>query len=103
MENTLLLSFLSLLVGIVVGLTGVGGASLITPMLIFVFNVPPAIAVSSDVVAATLMKAIGGFKHWQQQTLNLQVVKWLTLGSVPGALTGVGILSLLRQNAGIIT
>ena len=101
MENTLLLSFLSMLVGIIVGLTGVGGASLITPMLIFVFQVPPAIAVSSDVLAATLMKAIGGFKHWQQQTLNLQVVKWLTFGSVPGALTGVGILSLLKQNGSI--
>ncbi len=77
--NYLLLPLLSFLVGIIVGLTGVGGASFITPMLIFVFQVPPSIAVSSDVVAATLMKVIGGFKHWQQQTLDLQVVKWLAL------------------------
>lgn len=96
----LLLPFLSFLVGIIVGLTGVGGASLITPMLIFVFQVPPSIAVSSDVVAATLMKVIGGFKHWQQQTLDLQVVKWLALGSVPGSLTGVAILHLIK-NTGI--
>lgn len=82
--NYLLLPSLSFLVGIIVGLTGIGGASLITPMLIFIFQVPPAIAVSSDVVAATLMKVVGGFKHWQQQTLDLRVVKWLTLGSVPG-------------------
>ncbi|AFZ16077.1 sulfite exporter TauE/SafE family protein [Allocoleopsis franciscana] len=93
----LLLPFLSFLVGIVVGLTGVGGASLITPMLIFLFQVPPSIAVSSDVVAATLMKVIGGVKHWRQQTLDLQVVKWLALGSVPGSLTGVGILYLLKH------
>ena len=80
-----------------VGLTGVGGASLITPMLIFIFQVPPSIAVSSDVVAATLMKVIGGVKHWQQKTLDLQVVKWLALGSVPGSLTGVGILYLIKR------
>jgi len=95
--NYLLLPFLSFIVGIIVGLTGVGGASLITPMLIFVFQVPPSIAVSSDVVAATLMKVIGGFKHWQQKTLDLQVVTWLALGSVPGSLTGVGILYLIKR------
>lgn len=96
--NYLLLPLLSFFVGIVVGLTGVGGASLITPMLIFVFQVPVASAVSSDVVAATLMKVVGGFKHWQQQTLDLQVVKWLAFGSVPGSLLGVGILHLLKQS-----
>lgn len=95
--NYLLLPFLSFFVGIIVGLTGVGGASLITPMLIFIFQVPPSIAVSSDVVAATLMKVIGGWKHWQQQTLDLQVVKWLALGSVPGSLMGVGILYVIKR------
>ena len=95
--NYFLLPLLSFFVGIIVGLTGVGGASLITPMLIFVFQVPPSVAVSSDVVAATLMKVIGGFKHWQQKTLDLHVVKWLALGSVPGSLTGVWILHLIRQ------
>lgn len=90
--NHLLLSSLSFIVGIIVGLTGVGGASLITPMLIFVFQVPASVAVSSDVVAATLMKSVGGIKHWRQETLDLQVVKWLAFGSVPGSLIGVGIL-----------
>lgn len=94
----LLLPFFSFVVGIVVGLTGIGGASLITPMLIFVFQVPPAIAVSSDVVAATLMKVVGSIKHWQQQTLDVEVVKWLALGSVPGSLFGVAILHLIKQN-----
>lgn len=96
-----LLPLLSFVVGIIVGLTGIGGASLITPMLIFVFQVPPSIAVSSDVVAATLMKVVGGIKHYQQKTLDLQVVKWLVLGSVPGALTGVGILHLLRSSEAV--
>jgi uncharacterized membrane protein YfcA len=93
----LLLPFLSFFVGIIVGLTGVGGASLITPMLIFLFQVPPSVAVSSDILAATLMKVIGSFKHWQQQTLDLQVVTWLALGSVPGSLTGVAILHLIKN------
>lgn len=94
----LLLPFLSFLVGIVVGLTGIGGASLITPMLIFVFQVPASVAVSSDVVSATLMKVVGGVQHWRQQTLDPQIVKWLTLGSVPGALAGVGVLHEMRQS-----
>ncbi len=97
----LLLSSLSFVVGIVVGLTGIGGASLITPMLIFVFQVPASIAVSSDVVAATLMKVVGGFKHWRQQTVDLQAVKWLALGSVPGSLAGVGLLHVLRHSNAI--
>jgi uncharacterized protein len=97
--NYLLLPFLSFLVGIIVGLTGVGGASLITPMLIFIFQVPPSIAVSTDILAATLMKVIGGFKHWKQQTLDLQIVTWLALGSVPGSLTGVAILHLIKNTA----
>lgn len=92
----LLLPILSFAVGIIVGLTGVGGASLLTPMLILVFHVPASVAVSSDVVAATLMKVVGGYKHWKQQTLDPQIVKWLALGSVPGSLTGVGILYLIR-------
>jgi uncharacterized protein len=93
----LLLSSLSFVVGIIVGLTGIGGASLITPMLIFVFQVPASVAVSSDVVAATLMKVVGGIKHWRQQTVDVQAVKWLALGSVPGALVGVGILHYIRR------
>lgn len=93
----LLLPFLSFLVGIIVGLTGIGGASLITPMLIFIFQVPPSIAVSSDVVAATLMKVVGSVKHWQQETLDKEVVKWLALGSVPGSLSGVAILHFIKR------
>ena len=90
--NYLLLTGFSFIVGTVVGLTGIGGASLITPMLIFVFNVPAAIAVGSDIVAATMMKAVAGVSHWRQDTLDFQVVKWLAFGSVPGALLGVAIL-----------
>lgn len=97
MMDYVLLPCLSFGVGIIVGLTGIGGASLITPMLIFVFHVPASVAVSSDVVAATLMKVVGGVKHWRQHTLDRAIVQWLALGSVPGSLCGVGILHLIRQ------
>ena len=102
MMNYWLLSGLSFGVGIVVGLTGIGGASLITPMLIMVFNIPAAIAVSSDVVAASFMKVVGGVKHWRQQTLDLQVVKWLALGSVPGSLLGVTVFHQLQRGDRLI-
>ncbi|OLP17062.1 hypothetical protein BST81_17025 [Leptolyngbya sp. 'hensonii'] len=94
--NYSLLAFLSFFVGIIVGLTGIGGAALITPMLIYVFKIPVTIAISSDVVAASFMKVVGSVKHWRQQTLDPQVVKWLALGSVPGALTGVGLLYCMQ-------
>jgi uncharacterized protein len=96
--NYLLLSSLSFVVGLIVGLTGVGGAALITPMLILVFQVPASVAISSDIVAATLMKGVGSMRHWQQQTLDLDIVKWLAIGSVPGSLTGIGLLHRVQQN-----
>lgn len=95
--NYVLLSSLSFFVGIIVGLTGVGGAALITPMLILVFQVPASVAISSDIAAATLMKIVGACQHWQQQTVNWQVVQWLIYGSVPGSLLGVAALHLIRQ------
>lgn len=94
----LLLPVFSFFIGIIVGLTGIGGASLITPMLIFIFQVPPSIAISSDVVAATLMKVVGGVKHWQQKTLDIEIVKWLAIGSVSGSLLGVAVLHQLRNS-----
>lgn len=99
--NDMLLVSLSFIVGIIVGLTGIGGAALITPMLILVFQVPASVAVSSDVVAATLMKIVGGVRHWRQQTLDIQAVKWLACGSVPGSFIGVGILHQIHQAASL--
>ncbi|MFM6090809.1 MAG: sulfite exporter TauE/SafE family protein [Dolichospermum sp.] len=93
----LLLPILSFFIGMIVGITGIGGASLITPMLIFCFHVPPSIAISSDVVAATLMKIVGSWKHWQQKTLDVDLVKWLAMGSVSGSLLGIAVLYQLRN------
>jgi uncharacterized membrane protein YfcA len=84
-----------LLVGIVVGLTGMGGGALMTPILVFFFGVSPLAAVSSDVVASFFMKPIGGVVHLRRGTVHLGLVKWLCLGSVPGAFAGVLLLRLI--------
>jgi len=78
----------SAVVGFFVGLTGMGGGALMTPMLVLLFNVKPASAISSDLVAALFMKPIGVAIHWKRQTVNKALVKHLSYGSVPGALLG---------------
>jgi uncharacterized membrane protein YfcA len=79
----------ALVVGIVVGLTGMGGGALMTPMLVLLFNVSPLSAVSSDLVAAAVMKPVGSFVHFRNGTVRMDLVKWLCIGSVPAAFCGV--------------
>lgn len=79
----------SFVVAIVVGLTGMGGGALMTPMMMLFFNVPPLAAVSSDLVASAVMKPIGGAVHLRRGTVNLRLVGWLCVGSVPAAFCGV--------------
>ncbi len=76
-------------VAIIVGLTGMGGGALMTPMLTFFFGVPPLAAVSSDLVAAAVMKPVGSFVHLRRGTVDLRLVGWLCAGSVPSAFCGV--------------
>jgi uncharacterized membrane protein YfcA len=83
------------LVGFVVGLTGMGGGALMTPVLVLLFGVQPLTAVSSDVVASMIMRPIGGGVHLRRGTVNLGLVKWLVLGSVPTAFAGVLLLKQL--------
>lgn len=84
-----------LLVGFVVGLTGMGGGALMTPMLIFVFRVDPLVAVSSDVVASLFMKPAGAIVHLRRKTVNLRLVLWLCIGSVPAAFSGALLIQVL--------
>lgn len=79
----------SFVVAIVVGLTGMGGGALMTPMMMLFFNVPPLAAVSSDLVASAVMKPVGGVVHLRRGTVNLRLVGWLCAGSVPAAFCGV--------------
>ena len=80
------------LVGFVVGLTGMGGGALMTPILVLVFGVTPLTAVSSDLVAALAMKPVGGGLHLKRGTVHRELVKWLVVGSVPSAFAGAVIL-----------
>lgn len=84
-----------LAVGFVVGLTGMGGGALMTPMLIFVFRVDPLVAVSSDVVASLFMKPAGAIVHMRRGTVNLKLVLWLCVGSVPAAFSGALLIQAL--------
>src|ERR1700751_5055696 len=85
----------SAVVGLLVGLTGAGGGALMTPMLILLFGVKPSAAISSDLVAAVLMRPVGAAVHLRKGTVNLRLVGWMVLGSVPAAVLGAYFLHLL--------
>jgi hypothetical protein len=80
---------------LLVGLTGAGGGALMTPMLILLFGVKPTSAISSDLVAAVVMRPFGAAVHLRAGTVNLKLVRWLVLGSVPAAFLGAYLLKLL--------
>ena len=81
-----------LIVGFVVGLTGMGGGALMTPMLVLFFNVNAFTAVSSDLVAAAVMKPVGSLVHMRRGTVHWPIVGWLMVGSIPSAFAGVFVL-----------
>ncbi len=84
----------SAVVGLLVGVTGAGGGALMTPMLILVFGVKPSTAISSDLVAAVVMRPVGAAVHLRKGTVNLRLVGWMVLGSVPMAFLGAYLLHL---------
>ena len=92
-----LLTIASFGIGIVVGLTGMGGGALMTPVLVLFFQVPPLTAVSSDLVASAVMKPVGSIVHLRRGTVHLGLVKWLCIGSIPGAFSGVLIARALGK------
>jgi uncharacterized membrane protein YfcA len=85
----------SAVVGFLVGMTGAGGGALMTPMLILLFGVTPSTAISSDLVAAVVMRPIGAIVHLRRGTVNLRLVGWMVLGSVPMAFVGAYLLHVL--------
>ena len=95
------LALAGLLVGLVVGLTGMGGGALMTPVLVLFFQVPPLAAVSSDLVASAFMKPIGGAVHLRNGTVHLGLVKLLMLGSVPSAFAGVLVIRALGDSTSV--
>src|SRR5450756_940157 len=76
-------------------MTGAGGGALMTPMLILLFGIRPSTAISSDLVAAVLMRPFGAAVHLRNRTVNLTLVGWMVLGSVPMAFLGAYLLHLM--------
>lgn len=87
-------------VGILIGLTGIGGGSLMTPLLIIVLGVQPVVAVGSDLAYGAVTKTLGGWRHLRKGTVDLTVSKWLAFGSLPGALLGVLLIDRLHDAYG---
>jgi len=88
-------SILGFVVGVLVGLTGMGGGAVMTPMLILLGWAKPVVAVGTDLVWGTLTKAFGAFIHYRQKTVDFAIVKRLALGSIPGAFLGLALLAYL--------
>jgi uncharacterized protein len=89
----------SAVVGFLVGMTGAGGGALMTPMLILLFGVKPSSAISSDLVAAVVMRPIGAAVHLSKKTVNLRLVGWMVCGSVPMAFVGSFLLRQLGESS----
>jgi uncharacterized membrane protein YfcA len=87
-------------VGILVGLTGVGGGSLMTPILILVFGFKPVTAVGTDIAYGAITKTVGGWRHFRQHTVNQSLSTWMAFGSVPAAVAGVYGLHALEKATG---
>jgi uncharacterized protein len=85
----------SAVVGLLVGMTGAGGGALMTPMLILLFGVTPAAAISSDLVASVVMRPVGAGVHLRAGTVNRKLVLLMASGSVPAAILGSYLLSLM--------
>jgi hypothetical protein len=95
-----LLILFGLGVGLLVGTTGMGGGSLMTPLLILVFGIKPVVAIGTDLVYAAVTKTVGGFRHFRQGTVDVPLALWLGVGSVPGALGGTLLLDRLQAAYG---
>lgn len=91
---------IGLVVGLLVGMTGMGAGVLLLPLLIFGFRVPPIIAVGSDAVFNSITKLGSGYLHYRQGSVNRFLVTALLMGSVPGAIAGVALLAFLRAHYG---
>lgn len=90
-------SFAGLVVGFIVGLTGIGGGALMTPILIVGFGISPAVAVSTDLLYAAVTKMGGVFPYAKQKLVNWRVVWAMLIGSVPGSLLTLWLLSGIEQ------
>ena len=87
-------------IGALVGMTGMGGGTLMTPLLIFLFGIKPVTAIGTDIFYAAVTKTVGGWRHLRMGTVNMKLAYWLAAGSVPAAVAGVWVISILQDRIG---
>jgi len=87
-------------VGVLVGMTGIGGGSLMTPLLILVFGIKPITAIGTDLAYGAVTKTVGGWRHLRQGTVDMSLSMWMAVGSVPAAVGGVYVLELVERAYG---
>ncbi len=95
------LAVAGLVVGLLVGLTGMGGGALLTPLLVLFFRVAPLAAVSSDLMTSLVMKPFGAAVHIRHRTVHWRLVGWLAVGAVPAGFAGAVVAGLLGHAAGL--
>jgi len=96
------ISLVGLLIGFLVGLTGMGGGSLLAPIMILFFRIPPVWAVGTDIAYSTVTKALGSVVHFRQKNVNFKVALWLACGSVPATLVSVSLVQYIRKHYGAV-
>ena len=89
-----------LLIGSIVGLTGMGGGSLMTPILVILFGFKPTYAVGTDIVHGAIFKSFGAVRHRRLGTVHARLTGWMFLGSGPLSLAGVGVATLIKHHYG---
>ncbi len=94
------ISLVGLFIGFLVGLTGMGGGSLLAPIMILIFRVPPVWAVGTDIAYSTVTKAVGSLVHIRQKSVNFKVAFWLACGSVPATVLSISLVQYIRKHYG---
>src|SRR6185503_19823708 len=89
-----------LLIGTLVGMTGMGGGSLMTPILVIIFGFNPTLAVGTDIAHGAIFKTVGAFRHRQLGTVHHKLSGWMFLGSAPFSLLGVWIAGRIEHRYG---
>ncbi|HUH14785.1 MAG TPA: sulfite exporter TauE/SafE family protein [Gaiellaceae bacterium] len=94
------LSLAGLLIGALVGMTGMGGGSLMTPLLVFFFGFKPTVAIGTDILHGAIFKSFGAARHRQLGTVHARLTVWMLLASAPCSLVGVGLSTWLKHRYG---
>ncbi|HEU5010484.1 MAG TPA: sulfite exporter TauE/SafE family protein, partial [Gaiellaceae bacterium] len=89
-----------LFTGLLVGMTGMGGGSLMTPILVFIFGIPPSTAIGTDIAHGAVFKSVGAIQHRRMGNVRARLAGWMLIGSIPASLAGVWLNEKLTERYG---